>query len=175
MSTKRFTRRFYRGGFTLIELLVVIGMLGIFVTTAIILIDPSGQLAKINDATRTQDLTQIRTALDAYFNDNNCYPQSIPFGSEWQENGVVYMKQVPQDPTCGNNKSNCYIYEVDTSSSCPQWNVVYTKQQRTSQASCSLRSFTNACTPPNFSANYSCVVSGNVACSYITATALPTP
>lgn len=175
MSTMRYISHCSVGGFTLIELLVVIGMLGIFVTTAIILIDPSGQLAKINDATRRRDLSEIRTALDTYFNDNNCYPQSVPFGSEWQENGVVYMKQVPQDPTCGNNKSNCYVYEVDTSSSCPQWNVVYAKQQRVSQVSCALRSFTNACTPPSFNANYSCVISGNVDCSYITATALPTP
>lgn len=158
-------RRFV--GFTLLELVVVMAILGLLVTATLIMLDPSGQFAKVNDATRRRDLNEIRNALDTYYNDNNCYPQSIPFGDVWQENGVVYMKKVPQDPSCGSNKENCYVYEVDNSQACPQWNVVYAKQQRTDQVSCSLRSFTSACTPVSFDPKYSCAISGNVDCSFI--------
>ena len=116
--------RFSSGGFTLIELLVVILILGVLTMALFSLLDPIGQLNKAKDAQRKHDIEQIGSAIDAYFNDNNCYPQSVPFGNSWQVGSTVYMQKVPQDPDCGKG-GYCYIYETDANSNCPQWNVLY--------------------------------------------------
>ena len=52
-------------GFTLIELLVVIAIIGLL--TSIVLVSMQGSRTKARDSRRIQDLDQIRTALNLYY------------------------------------------------------------------------------------------------------------
>lgn len=161
-------------GFTLVELLVVVVMLVILVAIVFIALNPLSQLDKAKDAQRKQDFTQIRNALDTYYNDNNCYPASVPFGSSWVVGSTVFMQKVPQDPDCSKTGS-CYVYQTD-GSSCSQWNVLYAHllaKLSTSdlQKSCPLYSACGILFPKY---NY-CIFSGNLNCSYIKSNPMPTP
>lgn len=160
-------------GFTLIELLIVITMIGIMFSLLILFLDPFKQIQKARDSQRVQNLKQITQALDTYYNDINCYPLSLSFGNSWQQNAAIYMKQIPQDPSCASGGS-CYTYVTDISSSCPAWNVLFAKiyQSTANSSSCSLQS---NCLPANYEEsgyNY-CVLSGNVDCAYISSLSLP--
>lgn len=163
-------------GFTLIELLVAMVMVSVFLLMAFLILDPIGQLDKAKDTQRKRDLEQVKRALDVYYNDNNCYPtklQGIPFGLEWSDSGsgVVYMKKVPQDPDCYKT-GYCFVYQTDASN-CPQWNVLYTRLSRPTNALTSCLMF-QACGYLQTKYNY-CVMSGNVDCSYVKTNPLPLP
>lgn len=159
-------------GFTLIELVLVITMLGILLGITILVLDPRKQLSKVNDARRTSDIQQVKTALDTYYNDHNCYPTSLPFGSIWQENSTVYMPKVPQDIACVGT-TNCYVYKY--AGSCPQWNVVFTKLAITPSApQCELTKL-SSCVPTDYTNSWACIVSGNVdiaGCAHLAASTL---
>ena len=150
-------------GFTFVELLVVMSILGILLTVAISVINPVSQVNKAKDAKQTSDLTQIRVALDAYYDDNHCYPQSVGFGSSWNTaNGSVYMQKVPQSP----DSSSPYIYEADTNSNCSQWFVLFAKLKLPTPGRqvCALSN--PSCMPAGY--NY-CIVSGTTPpnCSFM--------
>lgn len=152
-------------GFTLIELLVVIMILASLLVISLTFIDPLKQLNKFNDSKRKEDILQIKTALDTYYNDHNCYPTSLPFGSSWTENGVTYMKKVPEDPDCKNDPTRCYIYQY--SGTCPQWAVVFSKLSKQPQKSACILSSLSHCVPANYDSTWACVVAGNADCSYL--------
>ena len=174
-------------GFTLIELLVVLVILSVLVTMTIISINPISQIAKAKDAQRQHDLLQIRNALDTYFNDANGYPASLTIGGQFKNGAAVYMQKIPQDPDYANGNAS-YAYETETTSSNPQWNVLFAKlsNPQNLQVSCSLLQMTDSagkpCVPTNFQSlgyNY-CALSGKVNCDYITANpvqgiSVPTP
>lgn len=156
-------------GFTLIELLVVIAILGILMISVALVINPSKQLSKADDSRRHQDVQQIKNALALYYNDYNCYPASIPFGSEWREGNTVYMAEVPQDPACTSDSSTCYRYT--TSGSCPQWNIVFVKLssnplEKDFATSCPL-TVTDNCQPQGHTAQWSCSITGSPDCNYL--------
>lgn len=171
-------------GFTLVELLVVIAILSILLLMAIFILDPITQLNKARDAQRKQDLTQIRNALDTYYNDNNCYPAAVPFGNEWKVGDTVYMKKVPQDPgpyTCSNG--SCYYYNYQTDgSTCPQWVILYAKLSitPTNEEICANKVIRIMCPTSEFRIsinlryNY-CLPIGQMSCQGLKNAAMPTP
>lgn len=59
-------------GFTLIELLVVVAIIGML--SSVVLASLNSARANARDATRKQDLRQIQTALELYYNANGSYP-----------------------------------------------------------------------------------------------------
>ncbi len=61
-----------RKGFTLIELLVVIAVIALLSTLAVIALGSARK--KANDAIRLSDMTQIRFALESFYNKRNAYP-----------------------------------------------------------------------------------------------------
>ncbi len=58
-------------GFTLIELLIVIAIIGLLATLGII--SMTSARAKARDSKRISDLTQIRSAMELYYNDKGTY------------------------------------------------------------------------------------------------------
>lgn len=149
-------------GLTLVELLVVIIMLGIIIVTFIAVINPNRQLGKTKDSQRQHDLEQIKNALDLYYHDNNSYPVSLTFGSEFSSGSTVYMKMVPNNP----DYTPPYVYQIDSSN--PHWAVLYAKLTEATTPSCPLSSMDN-CLPLNYdSLGYNfCITLGDVDCSLI--------
>lgn len=176
--------RFYSTGnnkaFTLVEVLVVIAILAIIFVLLIFLLDPFKQLKKAKDAKRKHDLLQIKNALDMYYNDHNYYPAptSVPFGSEWIEGSVTYMKKVPQDPECATSQGYCYVYMAAASNS--QWNVLFGSTSSSSSGSCPLANLSENCVPSDYTNYWACITSGMVDCPTISSSSLlesqpPTP
>jgi len=101
-------------GFTLIELIIVMAILGLLATVGLASFR-SSQI-KGRDAQRKNDLGQLQRGLEAYYNDKGQYPADLPgAGSPWQdeevEDGTLYMKEIPSDPT-----TFSYEYESDGTS-----------------------------------------------------------
>jgi len=109
-------------GFTLIELLVVIAIIGIL--SSVVLASLNSARQKARDAKRLSNLTQIRTALEMYYNDNGQYPKP---GWGWRSEcsawgglapdqvvpGLIpaYMPSFPADPSMNKVVStSCYLY-----------------------------------------------------------------
>ena len=59
----------FKKGFTLIELLVVIAIIGIL--TGIVIVSITGVRNRAYDAEIKQEISQIRTDAEVYYNDNN--------------------------------------------------------------------------------------------------------
>lgn len=156
--------------FTLIEYLVAITILaglagGIFFT-----LNPFTQIERSRDAQRRQDLQQVKNALEAYYQDNSCYPLEVPFGGEWSVGSSVYMKEVPQDPSCGQLNGYCYEYITDSDSQCPQWNVAFARLSEVPAQSttiCPLSSISDTCVPEGYDEHWACVMSGAVNCQLL--------
>lgn len=138
-------------GFTLIELLVVIAIIGIL--SAIGLVALNGAREKARDAQRQSDLSQYRTALALWYDDNNStYPEIIAgtggvdsisstgvlndvnnmFGST--ANGVVssatssrYLGAALLPPGGGTGDQLLYKYDANTDAVGPIAFVLYTK------------------------------------------------
>ncbi len=102
-------------GFTLLELLIVIII--VFVLGIIIVPNLLSGPARARDSQRKQDLRQIKTALENYYNTNSSYPTSLQVLTEGSS---PFIKTLPTDPktheayvytTTGNPPSN-YLLKV---------------------------------------------------------------
>lgn len=82
-------------GFTLIELLVVISIIGVL--TTLILANLSDARARARDSQKKSELTQLKTALRLYYNDNQKYPASA--GIITDPAFSTYMKKLPAEFT----------------------------------------------------------------------------
>lgn len=89
--------------FTLIELLVVISIIGILAT--LVINNLSDARARARDSQRKTNLSQLKTALRLYYNDNQKYPtDSDSIGTpggifESSDANTVYMTQLPEEFT----------------------------------------------------------------------------
>jgi len=167
-------------GFTLIELVVVIAIVSVLFVGVAVMFNPAAQFAKTQNAQRQHDLDEIRTAVETYYDDMGCYPSTINFGQEFSVGNKIYMTKIPEDPKCTSSGLNCYVYQTDSNSTCPQWNVLYTQlvAPLPPSVTCPLTHISNNCVPTNYQTigvNY-CVVSGNVDCGIISSVAItPVP
>lgn len=176
-------------GFTLIELLVGIAVLVTLLAGVFVAINPARQIAKAQDSVRQQNIEEIKKALDLYYHDTGCYPQtdsnfvnSLENGEEWSEGSNVYMKEVPRDPAT----QDFYTYLADTieSPTCPQWFTIMAKlstERDESESKMSLCSLprNSSCAPVGYDENWTCATSGNIAdtaaCSQISQTLIISP
>ncbi len=118
----RLTETKKQKAFTLIELLVVIAIIGLL--ASIVLVGVSNARLKSKIAKRGQDLKQVQSALELYYNTNNSYPST---GGQWQSqcaayggvaaNNVIpglvpnYLASMPVDPAMNTTaNTNCYVY-----------------------------------------------------------------
>lgn len=138
-------------------------------------INPVSQTQKGNNAKRQYDLSQIRSSLDTFYNDYNKYPATLEFGQNFSVSSAVYMRNVPQDPSC-KPSSNCENYVYITDPQNPQWFVLLARLEG------EINSITNCPFICNLegvdlsSYNY-CVSGGNVSsplCRPIAFTPIPT-
>lgn len=114
-------------GFTLSEILVVVTIIVILGLAILVGINPIAQIFKGYDSRRRADLAKIKTALEGYYSDHECYPD-FPFinGSRSYvcESDFLkpYLDSMPCDP---NTKKPYVIYLTPTDSTCPQQYVTY--------------------------------------------------
>jgi len=96
----------FKRGFTLIELLVVISIIGILSSFAVVSLNSARNKAR--DALRKADMTQIRTAINLYYDENNNYPicgnyddNAADFGANVQAGSVCYSTTLGTALTAG--------------------------------------------------------------------------
>ncbi len=88
-------------GFTLIELLVVVAIISML--ASIVLASLSSARAKARDAKRREDMRQLQTALELYYNDNGRYPPSC------RGDNATYAGVSSSFGSCTTNGANAYI------------------------------------------------------------------
>ncbi len=83
-------------GFTLIELLVVIAIIGIL--SSVVLASLNSARVKGRDAKRVSDMSQLKLALELYFDSNRTYP--VGSGTSTLNTGLVpdFIQILPIDP-----------------------------------------------------------------------------
>ena len=97
--------------FTLIELLIVIAIIAVI--AAVIIASTGSSRISARDSRRIQDLKELQTALEFYYDDNKKYPDistgcCIESSSEFKDALVPdYISTLPQDPTY---PDQCYFY-----------------------------------------------------------------
>ncbi len=136
-------------GFTLIELLVVISIIGILSSFAVVSLNDAR--AKARDALRKGDMSQIRTAINLYYDNNQAYPicshwnDTRPdFGATPDATGAgcynnelttamssgarPYLATMPKDPKNPTNSaavSSAFLYRYVSNADGTQYALVY--------------------------------------------------
>lgn len=109
-----------RKGFTLTEILIAAGIVVFLLFVAFWALQ--AQLAKGRDAKRKSDLSQIKVAVEDYYNDKECYPPLSAFACNPGTGLQPYLSKVPCDPFTGES----YYIELEPSA-CSSWYIIYTK------------------------------------------------
>jgi len=142
-------------GFTLIELLVVISIISILSSFAVVSLN--GARNKARDALRKADMTQMRTAISLYYDENLKYPicgswddGAADFGATAQTGSICYntvlntaltgsakpyLDQMPKDPRNPTNNPTAdtiYLYRYVGKSDGSEYALVYRIEDNTS-------------------------------------------
>ncbi len=88
-------------GFTLIELLVVIAIIGLLAT--VVMTSLNSARKKGRDTRRIEDINQLRSALEMYYDSQGSYPASL---NNLTASSTRFLSVVPSDPT----NSGDYVY-----------------------------------------------------------------
>lgn len=151
-------------GFTLIELLTVITILGVLISSLLMIFNPQTQIRKGEDSKRRTFLSEIKGPLLTYYDDYKCFPTTLPWGSDFTSGTNTYFSELPLD-----DASDGPFYKND-GTTCPQWYVVAWRKEYTLNpdmlADCQLRQ-TNPC-DTNISDEFVCSYEGSVDCSAVT-------
>lgn len=107
-------------GFTLVEILVVLTVLiALFIVSSLTV---PKLLMRARDAIRKGHLNSYSKAVDTYYQDLGCYPQTVPTCKNPLVLGDLVLKDsLPCDP----QTNFSYTYITD-SSECPNWFQIYT-------------------------------------------------
>ncbi len=111
------TRRRWQHGFTLLEVLVVVSVIGILAGVVAVNLNSARVLAR--DARRKQDVQQIQSALELYYNDHRAYPAgAASLGTELKQ----YLSTIPKDPST--LEEYTYVSGGGATVNCTQWYAV---------------------------------------------------
>lgn len=106
-------------GFTLIELVVVIVVVGILIAFSAFSVNMS--IKKSRDASRQNDLSNVKHALVLYYNDNNKFPVQASGATDTSILKVLvdnkYIASIPVDPLNSKNSQYFYRYYTDADGS----------------------------------------------------------
>ena len=91
-------------GFTLIELLVVVAIIGVLAAVVLIAINPARRLRQARDSGRKSDVSQLATALQAYYTTNSNYPAGLTALTVTQD-----LKSLPLQPN-----GTAYSYSLNS-------------------------------------------------------------
>lgn len=122
MPKRKVSKKFKLGSlsFTLVEVLIVLSLVSGLLIFSFISIPT--QLSRARDAVRKGHLDSYKKAIDLYYQENNCYPTSVPScGNPLVLRGEVVEEKLPCDPL--NGFSYTYLAE---SNACPKWFQLYT-------------------------------------------------
>lgn len=147
-------RKKTNSGFTLVELLVVISIIGILSSFAVVSLNSAR--AKARDALRKGDMSQIRTALNLFYDDNLGYPicgswdgNDADFGASAEAGSACYnttltnaltggtrpflgtMPQDPKNPTNSPSVNSTYLYRYVSSADGTMYALVYMVEDST--------------------------------------------
>ena len=89
-------------GFTLIELMVVMAVLGVLVTIVVAAINPTKIIKQSQDTKARTELSQVKAAMQLYYNDNKSYPADPNFLVS------TYIKKLPNNISCCNGGGQDY-------------------------------------------------------------------
>ncbi|MEI6378827.1 MAG: prepilin-type N-terminal cleavage/methylation domain-containing protein [Candidatus Falkowbacteria bacterium] len=101
-------------GFTLLELLVVVGVIVFLSTMSLVVFSQVRRLSR--DTVRLTHITQLQTALRAYFRDQGVYPTAVVAGGSIATTTTTYMELVPAYPrpadgSCASGSTYAYTQD----------------------------------------------------------------
>lgn len=99
-------------GLSIIEVLVVITVMGLLVSVIVFTVSEVRNSSR--DTARLAHVSQIQTALRAYYRDQGVYPSALTPGSSLAAGNTVYMEEVPSYPLPADGScADDYQYEYN--------------------------------------------------------------